>query len=385
MRVEIRKNREQKCFKRSIPLVIAFIVIMMPLLSSMTVVEGHHVGVHEEFTMKSIETLYEDDMDYIPEWMKDLDVLYDLRRGSSKADQWDVSKSHYYNPYTGDGLSGFKDARTRFVEKVYDAEENIDDGDVETGIRDLGWALHLLQDMTVPHHTYPTPTNGHSAYEDWVSNNLDIGHVIGNGNYTDLEEPEIDSPGEWIHETALIGYEYMDYVNEDNASEENYTYALERLQPVAIRQGAGFLHWFFNQYIDDGIHISVITRSENDISIGWTQDHTETFESYQLFIAKNETELERKVEENETRRVINSRKMTEYTFSGLEDFETYHIRIRVVRDGQDDTLSGRKEVSTIMSTTKIAVILLIVVVAIFGMVGYKGDIKGRGNWRVKRS
>jgi hypothetical protein len=44
-------------------------------------------------------------------------------------------------------------------------------GDWHDAIYDLGWAAHLVQDICVPHHTYPTWQSEHDTYENWVKDN----------------------------------------------------------------------------------------------------------------------------------------------------------------------------------------------------------------------
>jgi len=368
-----------KIVRKGLALSISLLVFMS-VLACLTVdtAEGHKVHVHEELTMKSIQTLYEDGNDYIPQWLNDLDVTGDLRAGSRDADMMDMSRNHYYNPHTGDGLSEFEDAKSNFVRKVYDAQDSISSGDIEQGVFELGWALHVLQDMTVPHHVHSEPGDGHSDYEDWISQNMDVGHVIGGGNYTDIDDIDDKSPGDWVHNTALISYDYYDYVADSgNASDENYTYAWENLQPVAIRQGAGFLHWFFNRFIPDDVFITVTGRAENSLDIRWTQDYVENFSHYELYIYENKTGLDNIMEERDYYTKIETRYMNEYTFSGLDHMTKYYIRIRVVRDNQDDTISSTVETRTIPSTTFIALILLVVAISIFVLIQYNNNWKGK--------
>lgn len=366
---DIRRVLSHEVSIKVITFAIVLVLSMTVLSVFISPADGHKTDVHEELTYKTLETFYEDDKGHIPDWLETLDVRRHFVDGAYHADQWDLSRNHYYNPHTGEGLSGFQDARSRFVEKVRDARNSIEDGEVRDSMNDLGWALHILQDMTIPHHVHNEVGDGHSGYEDWIRDNMDVGDEIGGGNYSYDEDIE---PGEWIHNTALYTYDYYEYVaDSENASEENYTYAWENLQPFAIQQGAGFVHWFFESYVNE-VYFEVTSRGSNSIDIRWTEDFSEGFEQYEIYIAENETALEEQMIERDYDKSISSRHMTSYTFSGLEQNTEYHINIRYVREDTHDIETGSRTVSTIISPTFIALILLFIAGTIFVTV-YKSD------------
>jgi len=369
----------KKGLVKGFTLTLVLLLSMTVLVASLNSVEGHKVDVHEELAYKTIETFYADDKDYIPQWMDSLGIQRDFVDGAYHADQWDLSRNHYYNPHTGEGLSGFQDARSRFVEKVRDARNAIEGGEVRDSMNDLGWALHLLQDMTVPHHTHLEVGDGHSDYEDWIRDNMDVGDEIGDGNYSYDEDM---NPGEWIHDTAMYTYDYYEYVaDSENASEENYTHAWENLQPFTIQQGAGFVHWFFENYVD-GAYFEVTSRGANSIDIRWTEDFSEDFLQYEIYIAENETALEERMEDGDYERVVSSRRMTSYTFAGLDSGTEYHINIRYVREGTHDIETGSRSVSTIISPTLVAIILLVSAILMFVAIHQEDKIK-RGYKKVR--
>ncbi|PKN53072.1 MAG: hypothetical protein CVU55_03790 [Deltaproteobacteria bacterium HGW-Deltaproteobacteria-13] len=111
----------------------------------------------------------------------------------------------------------------------------------------LGVALHLVQDLTVPHHAVPTPGNNHLDYENWLNNNLHAGTIANGGNYNNYLIAPL-----WVWNIAtraLLQFPYCDGINPPFRwlplpRRDNYDRVRNEMAPRAIRSSAGFLECF---------------------------------------------------------------------------------------------------------------------------------------------
>lgn len=104
----------------------------------------------------------------------------------------------------------------------------------------LGAALHLIQDVCVPHHATCHLFNGHMAYENWVENRKSHYPAENGGIYHISRHPQ-----EWIAENAKLAKQYFHLVSRGNT--EDYHRATDVLLPRAQQTTAGFLLHFYNQ------------------------------------------------------------------------------------------------------------------------------------------
>ncbi|WP_407307017.1 zinc dependent phospholipase C family protein [Desulfosporosinus sp. SB140] len=108
---------------------------------------------------------------------------------------------------------------------------------VPKGMFYLGAALHLVQDMCVPHHALGVVFDGHQEFERWTSNNLQYFTAKQNGIYKPFTHPS-----QWIRynvEKAALFYPLVS--QEKGCSEENYYVAAGELLPLTVYTTAGFL------------------------------------------------------------------------------------------------------------------------------------------------
>ena len=165
----------------------------------------------------------------------------DLMDGSVWADQDFRSSSHLYNPYTKKGLYGRNSAME--VTKIYynDAITYYKNNKINKSIFYLGATLHIIQDMTVPHHASVDLLKKHKKLESYIRKT----YLSNIPNYENL------SP----HIFSKIAH-YIDY--NGKKSLEIYSDALElheegkhlhisnNILPLAKRSTAGCMIKFYN-------------------------------------------------------------------------------------------------------------------------------------------
>lgn len=103
----------------------------------------------------------------------------------------------------------------------------------------LGAAIHLVQDVCVPHHAANKMFNCHLEYENWVEKRKENYKVDRGGIYEIYVKPE-----EWISENARLAKGYFHFVG--NSTQGGYHKATEELLPRAQCTTAGFLLNFYN-------------------------------------------------------------------------------------------------------------------------------------------
>ncbi|MFQ6060240.1 MAG: PKD domain-containing protein [Thermoplasmata archaeon] len=180
--------------------------------------------------------------------------LMNMKLGSIRADEtlWD-SREHYMDPQTHEGLVGFKSAGELGKEKFNAAVSYWNAGNRMESFFNLGWSIHLVQDLTVPHHAALTPFDYHSEYEQWVFDHRSDYAVSSDGIYVFESylpghyESESD-PFDWIDYNAHHSMQFFEDVNGPNGQNGNdYAHAAAKLLPRAQRTSAGFLTMFLKE------------------------------------------------------------------------------------------------------------------------------------------
>lgn len=116
--------------------------------------------------------------------------------------------------------------------------------DVAKGMFYLGAALHLVQDMCVPHHAAGALFNGHKEFEKWAQSNWCKYPTARNGRYL-----KFTHPSQWIEYNAGISKDYFYLVAKDHGcNEQSYGVAAQELLPLTIETTAGFLDFAFKQF-----------------------------------------------------------------------------------------------------------------------------------------
>lgn len=178
-----------------------------------------------------------------------------LKAGTFRAD-WTLvdSGDHYIDPFTGEGFPGFRSAGELARLHAQDAETFWTEGDHWSALEALGRVLHLIQDLTVPHHARLTPFEFHLAYETWVTDHLSELPATPLGTY-EVEGvvggAETD-PLPWILAAGRASYPKFDLVDgPDGVDNNDYAAAAHELVPLAVALSAGYAKTFF-EALDSG-------------------------------------------------------------------------------------------------------------------------------------
>jgi phospholipase C len=139
---------------------------------------------------------------------------------------------------TGEGQYYFNQAFTLFSKNV------------DKGMFFLGAALHLVQDMCVPHHSLGIIFDGHKEFETWATQNSSK-FPATSGMYLPFSHP-----AQWIEYNAGISATLYSLVSlGEGCSEKSYQEASETLIPLTISTTAGFLDFVRKQLA--GLTLSV--------------------------------------------------------------------------------------------------------------------------------
>ncbi len=159
-----------------------------------------------------------------------------LDSGNRWADEGLRYVNHYYDPHSKKGIMGFSPADRCFVEYFQRALDFYQKGKPANSFFCLGSALHLLQDICVPHHAMTKVLCGHREYENWVARHYPLFRAREVGCYT------ISDPLKLFHNNALQAAEYSELLhNPKNSMKMEIT---RELLSLAQRSGAALLHLF---------------------------------------------------------------------------------------------------------------------------------------------
>jgi len=102
----------------------------------------------------------------------------------------------------------------------------------------LGAALHIVQDMCVPHHAVGAVFDGHREFEKWAGNNWQH-YAPRTGSYLPFTHP-----AQWIAHNARLSAPLYTLVSlEAGADEVSFAAAAAVLIPLTVATTAGFLEF----------------------------------------------------------------------------------------------------------------------------------------------
>ena len=181
------------------------------------------------------------------------------------------TSEHYSNPKNGKGaLNYFKTAKQKAEEYYQLSITNWQAGDYETSVYNLGRAMHMVQDVTLPQHTY----NGTEAllnqlgYSNWMDGHLGS-YTVNNGatyNVTDI--------GQLVYDNASVAHPLLKYVDGLNPwwifkiyTKDDYGKASQALLPLVQKSCAGLLYKYANDVltIEAGKALKPKTQSKSKI------------------------------------------------------------------------------------------------------------------------
>lgn len=170
---------------------------------------------------------------------------------------------HHLNPYTGQGLGGWISVAggivtnaALFCESCFAIARDRWPENRALAMRVFGVALHLVQDLTVPHHARCQVWYHHAEYERWLHGQIvmtpDL--PVRNGNYHPGRHP-----GRWVYANAMVAYGYFGYcdgLEPDPGYPQTWgfrrdDFALVRnaLVPLAIKSSAGFTDYWVQRLL----------------------------------------------------------------------------------------------------------------------------------------
>jgi len=196
----------------------------------------------------------------------DLTYLQIMIKGSDENDGLIAAREHYmdptdHHPLSYMGIPAGKNAGQLCQERFDEAVLRWQSSDYYNAIYNLGWAAHLVQDVCVPHHAYPTWQQGHDTYELWVLDNMALFAVNNGGLYSFTSFPnyqfytpqhfvgENSSAFDWVDYNAHESIKYWGYVN--------YYGTYNSIDPVVN-------DWAENDYFIETIH-----NLPNNVNTTW--------------------------------------------------------------------------------------------------------------------
>lgn len=148
------------------------------------------------------------------------------------------SAYHHYDPDRGTGMWLWPSAAEKCSEFFNRAVKLWHEKKHARAMFFLGAALHLVQDVCVPHHASCKIFDGHMDFEDWAEQRKDNYRVERGGKYGQSVKPE-----EWIAENARLAKDCFPLVSAYSA--QGYHRATEVLLARAQQTSAGFLLLFY--------------------------------------------------------------------------------------------------------------------------------------------
>ncbi|MFZ5898108.1 MAG: hypothetical protein ACOYU7_02820 [Bacillota bacterium] len=169
---------------------------------------------------------------------------------------------HFLNPYTHMGLGGWISIglgavtnAALFCNACFDIARRLwKRGEQNLSMRVFGMALHLVQDLTVPHHARCAVFFQHSEYEQWLHHNINqtANVPLRDGLYTTERYP-----AQWVYANAREAYSYFGYCDGIAFKlwsprswvfkNDNFALVRDTMVPLAVRTSAGFIDYFLGK------------------------------------------------------------------------------------------------------------------------------------------
>ena len=164
-----------------------------------------------------------------------------LTKGLYWADRGWKNANHFYSHPDKHGIISWPGATTE-CQYYFNRAFTFFPTNVDKGMFFLGAALHLVQDMCVPHHSLGIVFDGHKEFETWASLNWHK-FPATSGMYLPFSHP-----AQWIDHNASISAPLYPLVSQnEGCSEKSYKKASEILIPLTIATSAGFLNFARNR------------------------------------------------------------------------------------------------------------------------------------------
>ncbi|NMB32633.1 MAG: phospholipase [Clostridium sp.] len=146
--------------------------------------------IHKFINFQALEILKNDG--YVDAYCFFSDYIEEINKGVVWADLDIKSVNHFYNPDKKRGLYGNSNALTLATDYYDKAKEHWHRDMLDVSMFYLGAVVHLIQDMTVPHHANIRLLDSHRQYEKYIRRMyLDMPKFLANeGGYyfSEIEE-----------------------------------------------------------------------------------------------------------------------------------------------------------------------------------------------------
>ncbi|MTI79502.1 MAG: phospholipase [Firmicutes bacterium] len=199
------------------------------------IIDGKPGDTHIFINNQGITILNNDGHQKIANYL--INHIQNINKGVVWADKGWKNFSHYLNPETDVGIWPWPNAK---YECQYHLNKSINywkKGSLDKSMFYLGAAVHLVQDMCVPHHARCTPLSGHIDYEKWVQRNHNK-YAVNNGGIYDIS----NAVEGWLEVNSKLSLNYYS----DVSIKKNYHTVTSVLLSQAQRSTAGFLLYFIN-------------------------------------------------------------------------------------------------------------------------------------------
>ncbi|NLZ38760.1 MAG: hypothetical protein GX893_04045 [Firmicutes bacterium] len=166
---------------------------------------------------------------------------------------------HFHHPWSHRGYLTKKSSANVTAELFAAAEKLWLEGNKEKAVFQLGRALHLLQDIFIPHHSGITAVKGHGDLEKWLTDNWKK-YRVESGGFYHWSEKFCDADGnchsvnsanpyDWIDYGSHLSFAwYREFFANSKYNEETFKKAAKLIIPNALKFSAGFVHLFFSQF-----------------------------------------------------------------------------------------------------------------------------------------
>lgn len=183
-----------------------------------------------------------------------------LTKGLFWADQGWKNVYHFYSKPENEGHALWPGA-TAECQYYFNKALAFLEKDIVKGMFFLGAALHLVQDMCVPHHSVGVVFDGHQEFEKWATQNWARFPALRSGDTPPMQEVcphyKFSHPSQFIDYNAEISARYYPLVSlENGCTETSYIEAARYLLPLTVNSTAGFLDFACDQILKIRPHLA---------------------------------------------------------------------------------------------------------------------------------
>lgn len=195
---------------------------------------------HDYFLSQALEVLTRDDKEDVRTFFEP--YREHIRKGLFWADRGWKNVCHFY-------ADPEKSESTRWPGATTEAQYYFNHAlsylphDVLKGMFYFGASLHIIQDMTEPHHAVGSVFDGHQEFEKWVTQHWNDYSITQGGIYLPFTHPS-----QWVEYNAHRSASYYSLVSTHaRCNEETYKTAAQDIVPLTIQTTAGYLDFMKRQ------------------------------------------------------------------------------------------------------------------------------------------